>query len=176
MRPRMSLIICALVLTVTACGKHGPVADQANNTGNLVAVVDQADATRAEAVKPPPPSATPPASTSPTDPPPTGDASNGPIPSALQGRWGLTPGDCTSRLGDAKGLLIVGANVLRFYESRSRALARPSDRQCFAWRQLRLHRRRPDVEQVRGIETERRQADTYRNQPSSELYLCEMLD
>jgi hypothetical protein len=37
----------------------------------------------------------------------------------LQGRWGLTPGDCTSRLGDAKGLLVIGPNELRFYESRA---------------------------------------------------------
>jgi hypothetical protein len=41
------------------------------------------------------------------------------IPAALQGRWGLTPADCTSTRGDAKGLLIVSASQLRFYESRA---------------------------------------------------------
>ena len=41
------------------------------------------------------------------------------IPAALHGRWGLTPGDCTSTRGDAKGLLIVSGDGLRFYESRA---------------------------------------------------------
>ncbi len=41
------------------------------------------------------------------------------IPSALQGRWGLTPADCTSNRGDAKGLLVVTAQGLSFYESRA---------------------------------------------------------
>ena len=39
------------------------------------------------------------------------------IPAAAQGRWGLVPADCTSTKGDAKGLLIVEADKLRFYES-----------------------------------------------------------
>ena len=39
------------------------------------------------------------------------------IPAEFQGRWGLVPADCTSTRGDAKGLLVVGANSLKFYES-----------------------------------------------------------
>ena len=39
------------------------------------------------------------------------------IPAALQGRWGLTPMDCTSTRGDAKGLLVISGDRLRFYES-----------------------------------------------------------
>lgn len=39
------------------------------------------------------------------------------IPAAFQGRWGMTPADCTSDKGDAKGLLEVSANELKFYES-----------------------------------------------------------
>jgi hypothetical protein len=46
-------------------------------------------------------------------------AADGAIPAALQGRWGLTPADCTSRRGDAKGLLVVTSGDLRFYESRA---------------------------------------------------------
>lgn len=42
------------------------------------------------------------------------------IPAALQGRWGLVPGDCTSTRGDAKGLIEVTADTLTFYESRAR--------------------------------------------------------
>jgi hypothetical protein len=41
------------------------------------------------------------------------------IPAALLGRWGLSPADCTSTRGDAKGLLIVSPTELRFYESRA---------------------------------------------------------
>lgn len=39
------------------------------------------------------------------------------IPEAVRGRWGLVPADCTSTLGDAKGLLVVSADQLKFYES-----------------------------------------------------------
>lgn len=39
------------------------------------------------------------------------------IPQAIRGRWGLVPADCTSKLGDAKGLLTISAGQLKFYES-----------------------------------------------------------
>lgn len=39
------------------------------------------------------------------------------IPNAMIGRWALVPADCTSTKGDAKGLMIIGAATLRFYES-----------------------------------------------------------
>jgi hypothetical protein len=42
------------------------------------------------------------------------------IPEAIQGSWGLTPADCTSTRGDAKGLLRVSADTLAFYESLGR--------------------------------------------------------
>jgi hypothetical protein len=42
------------------------------------------------------------------------------IPAAFHGRWGLVPADCTSTRGDAKGLLTISADTLRFYESRAR--------------------------------------------------------
>jgi hypothetical protein len=41
------------------------------------------------------------------------------IPGALRGRWGLTPMDCTTTRGDAKGLLVVSASMLQFYKSRA---------------------------------------------------------
>ncbi len=43
----------------------------------------------------------------------------GTIPAAFHGRWGMVPGDCTSTRGEAKGLLVIDANELRFYESRA---------------------------------------------------------
>ncbi|PEQ11504.1 hypothetical protein B2G71_16885 [Novosphingobium sp. PC22D] len=39
------------------------------------------------------------------------------IPEAMRGRWGLVPADCTSTKGDAKGLMTVEADSLKFYES-----------------------------------------------------------
>lgn len=39
------------------------------------------------------------------------------IPAPLQGQWGMADADCTSRAGDAKGLLTIDATTLRFYES-----------------------------------------------------------
>jgi len=44
-------------------------------------------------------------------------AQAGEIPVMLRGRWGLVAADCTSTRGDAKGLITVGANSIRFYES-----------------------------------------------------------
>jgi hypothetical protein len=41
------------------------------------------------------------------------------IPAALQGRWALTPADCTSLRGETKGLLVVFSDNLRFYESQA---------------------------------------------------------
>ena len=63
--------------------------------------------------------ATPPADDTPT-PSPTGTetAPAQSIPVAVRGRWGLVPTDCTSTRGDAKGLLTIDGNTLRFYESR----------------------------------------------------------
>lgn len=54
----------------------------------------------------------------------TGDKT---IPTAIQGRWGLTAADCTSTKGDAKGLLTIDATTLRFYESLGK-LARVRER------------------------------------------------
>lgn len=39
------------------------------------------------------------------------------IPSAVQGRWGLTSADCEPGRADAKGLLVIDGTTLEFYES-----------------------------------------------------------
>jgi hypothetical protein len=100
------LIVPLAMLTVVACSKRDPVDDQARNTAGLPAINEPApDATGA-----------PPANAVATKPLP---AVASKIPAPLQGRWGLTPGDCTSTRGDAKGLLIIGPDDLKFYESRA---------------------------------------------------------
>jgi len=46
-------------------------------------------------------------------------AANAPsaIPAAMHGRWGLVAADCTSTMGDAKGLLEINGTRLKFFES-----------------------------------------------------------
>jgi hypothetical protein len=100
------IIAFALMATIVACGKHSPVAPEANNVAGLPA---------GNAATPSPDGAPPTNATTPAVPAATASK----IPAALQGRWGLTPGDCTSALGDAKGLLVVNDSELRFYESRA---------------------------------------------------------
>lgn len=39
------------------------------------------------------------------------------IPAAIRGRWGLVPADCTSTRGDNKGLIVIDAETIKFYES-----------------------------------------------------------
>jgi hypothetical protein len=41
------------------------------------------------------------------------------IPAAVQGRWGLGANDCDPSRDDAKGLLTIGPDTLKFYESRA---------------------------------------------------------
>ena len=104
------------IATLVACSGRDPVVDQSNNVAAAPSEVD---------VLPPDESlATP-----------TNDLENGDdedvnvssadgdasaIPAALQGRWALTPADCTSLRGDTKGLLVISADNLRFYESQAR--------------------------------------------------------
>lgn len=59
----------------------------------------------------------------------TGDAAG--FPQAMRGRWGLVPADCDRGRADAKGLMVVAADSLTFYESRgtiASVQARTADR------------------------------------------------
>ena len=102
------VIACLGMLMIVACGGRDPVDKQANNTAGLPAPnIPAPDATGARPTNDAAPAVSaPPAATA-------------RIPAALHGRWGLSPGDCTSTRGDAKGLLIIGPDELRFYESRA---------------------------------------------------------
>jgi len=104
----MRLAALSLLLLLEACSRPSPVANGAQNTAEL-------------------PTANKPTA-SPNGAPPRNQAASQSvpqqgksiaIPAAFHGRWGLTPMDCTSSRGDAKGLLIVDANGLRFYESHA---------------------------------------------------------
>lgn len=99
----LPIVALTAIMSMVACSGRDPVADEADNAAATPAqeraVVPEvaANPTNAAAAEPRLTSAT--------------------IPSVLHGRWGLTPEDCTSTRGDAKGLLIVSADQLKFYES-----------------------------------------------------------
>jgi len=95
------------MLTVVACGGREPVDKQANDTAGLPSVNEAA------------PSATGEPHGDKTAPGSVGVSAEARIPAALQGRWGLGPNDCMPGRGDAKGLLVISGNELRFYESRA---------------------------------------------------------
>jgi hypothetical protein len=109
MRLRFPLVSIALTAALFACNKPGPVA---NNlvTGN--APVTDNSAT-------PDPAGGAPENASNAAAPSAAQAKSEKIPAALQGRWGLSPADCTTALGYAKGLLVINGDELRFYESRA---------------------------------------------------------
>lgn len=109
MQFRVPFVSCALILAVVACGKPDPVADNAP-AANVPAT---ANVSEPEPLGGPPENETKPATT------PAAATTKASIPTALQGRWGLTPGDCTSTRGDAKGLMVVSPEMIRFYESRA---------------------------------------------------------
>jgi hypothetical protein len=39
------------------------------------------------------------------------------IPAQYHGRWGMVPADCTSTRGDAKGLIEIGGQTIKFFEA-----------------------------------------------------------
>jgi hypothetical protein len=104
---RVPFISCALLLAVASCSRPDPVA---NDVKPVNLPVPANHATTDPAGLPPQNASAPQAAASQgaTD-----------IPPSLQGRWGLTPADCVSRRGDAKGLLVITGGELRFYESRA---------------------------------------------------------
>ncbi len=104
---RVPFISCALILAVVSCGRSEPVDKQAAKA-----------AARLPDVNAPAPSAIgePHKNTVPAKPLPPAATK---IPAALQGRWGLTPADCSGDPSAAKGLLLVTPDELRFYESKA---------------------------------------------------------
>ena len=111
MQFRVPLVAFAFIMTIAACSRRDPVAPNANAAAP--ALPAPANDVAPSPAGGPPQNETAPAATAPAQPPAVT------IPAAFQGRWGLTPADCTSALGDAKGLLVINGSELRFYESRA---------------------------------------------------------
>lgn len=108
MTTRTALLLAIAPLALAACSQGQP--DPASSAG-------------AEATALPDPVA--PSDAMPAEEPTTDssmmpdEAEASAIPTASQGRWGLVPDDCTSTRGDAKGLMIVSEQSIKFYESRA---------------------------------------------------------
>jgi hypothetical protein len=107
-RVRVPLIASGMIIVIAACSRHDPVA---NDVKPVNLPLPENDTTPDPLARPPQGDTEPAAPASPT--------AAAVIPAAIQGRWGLSPGDCTSHRGDAKGLLVISASELRFYESRA---------------------------------------------------------
>lgn len=117
------------VAALVACSGRDPVADNLNNGAAAPAEVD---------VLPPDESVATPTTdleNSDDEDVNVSDAAkdSSVIPAAFHGRWGMTPADCMPNRSDNKGLLIVSADGLRFYE----ALAKPAGELRFTPKSLR---------------------------------------
>ena len=108
--------LLALAFAVAACGGNDPVAEEAENTAGLPSVDNVAGGRDGQpsADGAPPANGLSTAASTATNQTPAAS-----IPAALHGRWGMTPADCTPTRSDAKGLLVVSSDGLRFYESRA---------------------------------------------------------
>jgi len=93
----------AIAVALAGCGRPDAVADEAENTESLPSVERSS----------PSPTGGRPGNAAATA---SGAVSTAAIPVALQGRWGLTPGDCMTSHG-SEGLLTISPTEIRFYES-----------------------------------------------------------
>lgn len=103
---RVPFISCALMLAIVSCSGSKPVDKVADRTAGPPDLYAPAPTTMGEPHK----------STSPARPLPPPESK---IPASLQGRWGLSPRDCTAEPAAAKGLLVITPDDLRFYESKA---------------------------------------------------------
>jgi hypothetical protein len=119
MKIAFPLAACTLALAAAGCGNGGPVDENASNTAGFPSAnqVAGADVGSASADGSAPANVAAPGGRSPLTSGDTATAAESALPQSLQGRWGLTPADCTSTRGDAKGLLVVSGDGLKFYES-----------------------------------------------------------
>lgn len=110
MRTGPAMLACAplaLALMVAGCGRD-PEEEGGNNSTGATTVQQTPDENLLQ---------DPQNHAVPIDAPATENVAN--IPQAFQGRWGMVANDCDPARDDAKGLMVVEPNMLRFYESRA---------------------------------------------------------
>lgn len=108
--PSRILLLSALLLPLAACSSEKPASDREESPMNEQVRPEPAPEQNKGAE-----SASTPSTASAPQPDKTRHDSQ--IPVSVQGRWGLVAADCTSKRGDAKGLLTIDSTSLRFYES-----------------------------------------------------------
>lgn len=114
MRPTTSVALF-LALALAACQQQDPnnIAIDEGNSLNAEIETLPADESSlnnveaAEAAMPVPPAPVPPDQAQ-------GSAA---IPAQYRGRWGMVAADCEAGRSDAKGLIVIGATTVRFYEA-----------------------------------------------------------
>lgn len=117
----MTRYAIAAVLLLAACGSSEDRADNGAGEETAVAPIEQtpanlyADPGNMVVPLDPPGNAAAPAVL--PNPAPSPVAA---IPMAFRGRWGIGLADCDATRDDAKGLMTVTADTLRFWESRAR--------------------------------------------------------
>lgn len=124
----MKRLAILLIIALTACSGNEVVSEGANDVAGLNAAIQNADEQAQQAED----NASNYGSgegfnlTSTGDPDTSAgipilpdDARAATIPAQYRGRWGMVPADCTSRRGDAKGLIAIGERIVRFYESQA---------------------------------------------------------
>ena len=109
MKPICSVALLALVLAACQQQSDDNIAIDESNTANAVIETLPPDETVTNGSD---------NSAMPVPPNPVSPEEAGGIPAAFHGRWGMTPADCTSTRGDAKGLITVDAGSIKFFESR----------------------------------------------------------
>lgn len=116
-----------LVLALAACQQPANDTDIAIDNSVNAAEAANADIETLppseEGGTPAPAPATPPGNNAAAPPPDESedDSENSPstaiIPAQYRGRWGMNANDCTPGRSDAKGLMTIRANSIKFYES-----------------------------------------------------------
>jgi hypothetical protein len=114
MKATLPILAWTVVLATSACSQKADEPEASTTTEAAAELTPSSEPTSSDAA----PAETDAPAASPT---PTVAASQAvtatAIPASLRGRWGMVPKDCTSTLGDAKGLLTVSASQLKFYEA-----------------------------------------------------------
>jgi hypothetical protein len=120
-------IIVAAALLLSACGGGEGGGNSAGDNGSDDAAGSVVEQTPANLQDDPNNMVVPltsPSSAQSPAPSPVPGASASPVaslPASFQGRWGMVAKDCDPKLDyAAKGLMVVGADTLKFYESRGR--------------------------------------------------------
>ena len=108
----MKHVATAAVLLLAACGGGEEAGDNSSSAGQVIeqTPTNLQDDPNNSVVPLSPPSPAPAPSASPI----------AALPAEFQGRWGMVDNDCVPGRDDAKGLMTVAADGLRFYESRGR--------------------------------------------------------